>query len=61
MLTQREAEILRLLAEDRDLRDIAASLQVSYATVRNHVQHILTKLSVHSILEAVACHILSTD
>ncbi len=61
MLTQRETEILRLLAEDRDLRNIAVSLHVSYATVRNHIQHILTKLGVHSILEAVACHILGTD
>ncbi len=61
MLTQRETEILRLLAEDRDLRNIAVSLHVSYATVRNHVQHLLAKLGVHSILEAVACHILGTD
>jgi len=60
-LTKREAEILRLLAEDPDLRKIAVSLHISYATVRNHVQHILGKLGVHSISEAVAYHILMTS
>ena len=48
-------------AEGRDTPDIAATLYLSYATVRNHVQHILVKLGVHSIPEAVACHILTTD
>ena len=61
MLTKREMEVLRLLVEDRDLPNIAAGLHLSYATVRNHVQHILAKLGVHSIAEAVAYHILTTD
>jgi len=53
-LTRREREILRMLAEGDDLESIADGLCLSYATVRNHVQHILTKLGVHSIMEAVA-------
>ena len=57
-LTKRETEILRLLAEDPNLRNIAVSLHISYSTVRNHVQHILGKLGVHSISEAAAYHIL---
>lgn len=59
-LTRRESEILRLLAEDETLYAIAARLGVSHATVRNHVQHILEKLGVHSIMEAVACYLLGT-
>jgi len=58
-LTKREREILRLLAEDETLHSIADKLYISYATVRNHVQHILPKLGVHSILEAVAFYLLS--
>lgn len=53
-LTAREAEILGLLGDDLDLAAIAATLGVSYVTVRNHVQHLLRKLGAHSILEAVA-------
>jgi DNA-binding CsgD family transcriptional regulator len=57
-LTRREEEILHHLAMDEDLPSVAASLCVSYVTVRNHVQHILSKLQVHSIQEAVAVHLL---
>lgn len=53
-LTVRESEILALLCDDRDLPAIAATLGVSYATIRNHVQHLLRKLGAHSLLEAVA-------
>ena len=60
-LTSREREILTLLAEDATLHEIAGRLGVSYATVRNHVQHILRKLGVHSILEAVAVFLLNED
>ncbi len=52
-LTPREREILGLLADGLDTREIAAALVVSLATVRNHVQNILAKLGVHSRLEAV--------
>lgn len=60
-LTLREKEVLRLLAEEQSLKEIAARLEVSYSTVRNHVQHILRKLEVHSLVEAVACHLLAGD
>lgn len=60
-LTPREREILSLLTEDATLHDIAQQLSVSYATVRNHVQHILAKLGAHSILEAVAIHLLEQE
>lgn len=53
-LTSRENEVLHLLTEGLDGSAIANSLFVSPATVRNHVQHILKKLEVHSRTEAVA-------
>ncbi len=53
-LTRREIEILRLLAAGASTRAMAERLHVSPATVRNHVQHILEKLGVHSRLEAAA-------
>lgn len=53
-LTGREAEILRLLADGIGTREIADTLFISAATVRNHIQNILRKLDVHSKLEAVS-------
>lgn len=60
-LTRREKEILALLSDDVSLREIADRLHLSYSTVRNHVQHILGKLGVHSIMEAVAAYLLTDD
>jgi two-component system nitrate/nitrite response regulator NarL len=51
-LTPREKEVLGLLVEGADGRTIAARLGISRNTVRTHVQSILTKLQVHSRLEA---------
>lgn len=53
-LTPREREVLTLLSEGLDGPAIAARLFVSQTTVRNHIQHILSKLGVHSRAEAVA-------
>ncbi len=53
-LTQRELEVLTLLAIGAGGEEIAKKLNVSRNTVRSHVQNILTKLQVHSRLEAVA-------
>ncbi|MEJ2455838.1 MAG: LuxR C-terminal-related transcriptional regulator [Candidatus Thiodiazotropha sp.] len=53
-LTQREKEILALLAEGYPGQAIAQKLHISTRTVRNHVTNILGKLRVHSRLEAVA-------
>lgn len=60
-LTSREKEILARLADDESMHEIAEQLDLSYTTVRNHVQHILNKLGVHSIVEAVAYYLLSGD
>jgi two-component system, NarL family, nitrate/nitrite response regulator NarL len=51
-LTIREREVLALLVRGADGRDIATELGISRNTVRTHVQSILTKLQVHSRLEA---------
>ena len=53
-LTRREQEILRMIATGVSTRATADKLHVSPATVRNHVQNILSKLGAHSRLEAVA-------
>jgi two-component system, NarL family, nitrate/nitrite response regulator NarL len=53
-LTARELEVLQLLAEGTPSGAIAQRMGVSPNTVRTHVQGILTKLQVHSRLEAVA-------
>ncbi len=53
-LTDREREILQLLAEGMRNEGIAAKLFISPQTVQTHVRNILGKLRVHSKLEAVA-------
>jgi DNA-binding CsgD family transcriptional regulator len=52
-LTEREYEILALLASGKTAKPIASELSVSLPTVRTHIRHILRKLGVHSCLEAV--------
>jgi len=51
-LTPREREVLALLVQGADGRKAASALGISLNTVRTHVQSILTKLQVHSRLEA---------
>ena len=53
-LTDRESDVLALLAQGLSTREIAESLSISLSTTRNHVQNILHKLRVHSRLEAVS-------
>lgn len=53
-LTDREREILSLLAHGMRNDDIASQLYISPQTVQTHVRNILGKLRVHSKLEAVA-------
>jgi LuxR family maltose regulon positive regulatory protein len=53
-LTERELEVLALLAIGRRNRDIANELVVSLETVKKHITHILTKLAVTNRTEAVA-------
>jgi DNA-binding NarL/FixJ family response regulator len=52
-LTQREFEILRLVANGKTSVTIAEEISIGPATVDNHSHHILRKLSAHSRLEAV--------
>ncbi len=53
-LTGREVEVLRLLSDGLDQRDIAQMLSISPKTVAIHIEHILGKLHVHSRAQAVA-------
>lgn len=53
-LTDREREILQLLAEGMRNEGIARKLFISPQTVQTHVRNLLAKLGVHSKLEAVA-------
>ena len=53
-LTEREQEVLELMAEGKSTERIGVLLSISRATVRNHIQNILQKLQVHSKAEAVA-------
>ena len=52
-LTEREMEVLKLVAKGLNNRDIAAELFISENTVKNHVRNILEKLQLHSRMEAV--------
>ena len=51
-LTDREAEVLRLLARGKANKQIASGLYVSEKTVKAHVSSILMKLGVHSRTQA---------
>jgi DNA-binding NarL/FixJ family response regulator len=53
-LTNRELEILRLLAAGKSQQAIANELIITPKTVSTHVQRILTKLGVHNQAQAVA-------
>jgi len=53
-LTDRELEVLRLLAAGRRNRDIAAELVVTLETVKKHISHIFDKLGAANRTEAVA-------
>jgi len=53
-LTPREHQVLSLVREGRSSKEIARELGIARATVRCHVQHVLTKLGVASRLQAAA-------
>ena len=52
-LTPREREVLQALAEGLDNQGVTKRLHLSPRTVRNHMSSILTKLGVHSQLQAL--------
>jgi len=53
-LTQREREILQLLADGMSNADVAQRLFISQETVKSHVRHILVKLEADTRTQAVA-------
>jgi len=53
-LTNREVEVLHLVARGMRNKEIAGELSISDETVQGHVKNILAKLSVHDRTEAVA-------
>ena len=53
-LTRRELEVLRLLADGRNQKQIAGDLAISPKTVGTHIEHILEKLGVRSRSQAIA-------
>lgn len=52
-LTERETEVLRLVATGMSYKEIAAELVISHRTVQNHVQNTLGKLHLHNRVELV--------
>ncbi|MBA2681330.1 MAG: response regulator transcription factor [Ktedonobacteraceae bacterium] len=52
-LTEREQEVLHLIATGKSNQDIGISLSISEATVKYHVNHILHKLNVNDRTQAV--------
>jgi DNA-binding NarL/FixJ family response regulator len=53
LLTNREREILQLLAEGASNKDVAAALGLSPTTVICHRQHIFQKLNLHSLADLI--------
>lgn len=53
-LTNRELDVLRLVAQGMRNKEIAAALKITEETAQSHVKNILAKLSVHDRTEAVA-------
>ena len=51
-LSEREVEVLRLIANGKDNADIAAELSISPKTVKNHISNILMKLQIENRIQA---------
>ena len=51
-LTERELEVLRLVAKGMNNREIAKDLYISENTVKNHIRNLLEKLQMKSRMEA---------
>ena len=52
-LSEREREVLQLVAEGRSSKEVAELLSISPATVETHRAHILQKLQLHNTVEVV--------
>ena len=53
-LSDRELEVLHLMAQDLSYKEIADQIMVSLNTVRTHVKNIYSKLMVHKRSQAIA-------
>jgi DNA-binding CsgD family transcriptional regulator len=53
LLTPREREVVGLLADGLEYKQIADRLKISPNTVNNHLAHVREKLGVHSAIEAI--------
>jgi two-component system response regulator NreC len=53
LLSEREREVLQLVAEGRSSKEIAELLSISPATVETHRAHVLQKLQLHNTVEVV--------
>lgn len=53
LLTDREKEVLQLLAEGRSNKEVAATLEVGLSTVETHRSNLMQKLDLHSTAEIV--------
>jgi two-component system response regulator NreC len=53
LLTDREREVLQLVAEGRTNKEVASLLNISLTTVETHRTHILQKLGLHSVPELI--------
>ncbi|MEW6735560.1 MAG: LuxR C-terminal-related transcriptional regulator [Acidobacteriota bacterium] len=58
LLTERQREILRLLAEGKTSKEIGKALKISRKTVETHRDNIRKRLQVDTISELVQCAIL---
>jgi DNA-binding NarL/FixJ family response regulator len=54
-LSEREIEVLQLVADGLSNKDIAKNLHISQATVKSHLVHIFSKLDVYDRTAAVTC------
>jgi|KBSSwiStaDraftv2_1062776.scaffolds.fasta_scaffold423757_2 DNA-binding CsgD family transcriptional regulator len=57
VLTRAEKRVLSLVSQSKTNREIAASLRISPATVKRHLENILRKLGVRNRLEAAIYHL----
>jgi DNA-binding NarL/FixJ family response regulator len=55
VLTERERDVLAMLRQALSNKEIASALNISEATVKNHVHHLLDKLDVPNRVRAAAC------
>lgn len=53
ILTPRERQIFNLLIQNYSTKDIAAELNISEKTVRNHISNVIQKLGVDSRIQAI--------